>query len=364
MPTDPSCYVSGPTGPGAECLAVRDNRQQDRYQFRQVWSRSVTPPGSASVPIYGVLVQRQQLPHPECNMASGVSGYILLLDWDRSDPDITKHTVRTGFADFVRPEDMQDVLQNGMCFAEFMYSAPEYGLPEPGWEVKPVLARRRATDFTVEEVRGTVPEGEGVVYMDEEKGIAHGYSPLAYVVIFDLVNQLIAIPIRDVETRNLYNAPDNPNCQGVYRADKLDVNNQCASADPENAAWGCVDDACPGEGPNVTQGHFRIVDIEKVFNKTLNSTLCVTYMGQPEAVALGWANPSDTNWGNRCSKSPLWNPDDPVNGLPMGDWCSATNSEATRECHDSWRSVSYSAMQAFPVRDGACTPQGYPPIGG
>lgn len=380
-----ACYVAGePAGeePGRECLAVRSYSRatSTRIQYRQTWSRSVQPVGAAIDAIYAVLAQRGTLALPECNMRDGASGYMLLTDWDRSDPVITNQTVRTGFADFVSADRVHDVLQTGLCFAEFMYTDPTHGLDAPGWHVKPVLARRVAEDFRVPDdptvpthaadlqaLRARVPEGEGIVYIDEDGGTFHGYAPLAHVVIFDAIDTLIAIPIRDAETASRINDPEHPNCQGRYRGDVLDPNNPagtCASAVPTNPVWGCVSDdpaqpggCVPGEGPNLTRGHFRILDLEKVYNRTLSSTLCVTYMGAEAARAGGWSG----TWGNTCSGSPAWNPADPVNGIPLGDWCSETNSAATATCHDSWRSVSYSVSQAFPVQEGTCVPQGQTP---
>jgi hypothetical protein len=381
------CYVTGPDvkpgeEPGRECLAVRSYTRGERtpIQYRQTWSRSVKPEGAAIDAIYSILANRDALPLPECNMKDGASGYMLLTDWDRSDPDITKQTVRTGFADFVSADRAHEVLQTGLCFAEFMYSDPAHGLAAPGWHVKPVLARRVAEDFRVPDdpsspthtqdlqaLHARVPEGEGIVYIDEDAGTFHGYAPLAHVVIFDAIDTLIAIPIRDAETASRINDPVHPNCQGRYRGDVLDPNSAtpCASAAPSNPPWGCISDkpedpggCVPGEGPNQTRGHFRIVDLEMVFNRTLASTLCITYLGAEKARTLGWSDPA---WGNNCSGSPQWNPSDPVNGLPLGDWCTATNGPATADCHDSWRSVSYSVSQAFPVQAGTCVPQGQTP---
>jgi hypothetical protein len=381
------CYVAGADvtpgdEPGRECLGIvsYDRATSPRIQYRQTWSRSVQPVGAADPTIYVVLSQRGTLPLPECNMTNGASGYMLLTDWDRSDPVITNQTVRTGFANFVSAATVHEVVQTGLCFAEFMYSDPAHGLDAPGWHVKPVLARRVAEDFSVpadptspthaadlQALRARVPEGEGIVYIDEDAGTFHGYAPLAYVVIFDAIDTLIAIPIRDAETSSRVNDPVHPNCQGRYRGDAFDpIADQCTSAVPTNPVWGCVSDnpadpggCAPGEGPNLTKGHFRILDLEKVFNRTLASTLCVTYMGAQAAKDAGWSDPA--TWGNNCSGSPKWNPADPVNGLPPGDWCTATNGPATADCHDAWRSVSYSVSQAFPVQEATCVPQGQTP---
>jgi hypothetical protein len=43
-----------------------------------------------------------------------------------------------------------------------------------------------------------------------------------------------------------------------------------------------------------------------------------------------------------------------VAGLPMGDWCAATNSPATPECHDALRAIAYQVLQGFDVTDATC----------
>jgi hypothetical protein len=366
---DPICYVAGPQGPGNECMAVRDNSLADHVQFRQTWSRSVKPEGNTNPTVYAILSSRGHLPLPQCNTSWGTSGYILLTDWDRSNPDPLQQTLRTGFANFVA--DGVDAIQNGMCFAEFMYSDPTQGLPAPGWHVKPVTSKRRAADFTVEEVRGTVPEGEGTAFINESTGYIHGYSPLVYVLVFSAADRMIAIPIRDVEVKTQFN-DKNFNCVGRWRAEALNIEQKCQSAAAEDPPWGCVDDECPdfgcergdcpetGRAPSFTRGHFRIVELEQIYSGDLSATLCVTYPGQPWSVENGWAVERPEG-GVNCSGSAKWNPSDPVNGLPMGDWCSATNSPATSDCHDAWLSESYAALQAFPVQGESCLPQGATP---
>src|SRR5882724_4663835 len=57
-PTDPQCYVSGPSGPGAECLATGNHtglKDHGHLQFRQTWIYPTSPPGIATPEVYGVL---------------------------------------------------------------------------------------------------------------------------------------------------------------------------------------------------------------------------------------------------------------------------------------------------------------------
>ena len=38
----------------------------------------------------------------------------------------------------------------------------------------------------------------------------------------------------------------------------------------------------------------------------------------------------------------------------MGDWCAKTNSKATADCHDAYRSETFHAFQAFNVKSTFC----------
>jgi hypothetical protein len=95
-PTDPVCYGGdgrGPGGPGSECLANLDNTGKDIVQFRQTWSRVVSPVGNTTDIVYGILRERAQVELPGCYQ-TGKGGYIQMSSWDRTNKtDITQQTV-------------------------------------------------------------------------------------------------------------------------------------------------------------------------------------------------------------------------------------------------------------------------------
>jgi hypothetical protein len=179
-----------------------------------------------------------------------------------------------------------------------------------------------------------------------------------------------ALPMYAVETRWKFNDATF-NCMGRFRSDALSPDAGCGSnGRPDQPQWGCADDSnCPpgpdfgdpgttNAGPGYTTGFFLIVDLERAFDIALGQTFCVTYLGRPAQalVAEGWI--VETPDGLACRGAPKWNPDLPDDaGLPPGDWCSRTNAPATATCHDAYRSISYSASQAFKVLDGTCQVQ-------
>jgi hypothetical protein len=349
-PSDPICYPDGDkNAPGAECLASRDNRGKDRVQLRAVWTRTILPAANADDITYGFLKDKTELPLEQCNMG-GDSGYIQLFDWDRSSDDITEHTARVGYAGY--NGDGLSAIEDGLCFLDFMYSDPEHGWTDEV-HVKPSLARRVAEDFDIhdEAFRAMYKDAdEGVFYYDEETGSVHGFSPRAFLVIFEQEDDVFVVPAREAEIRGSFNDPDVMNCQGRYLADVLDPNEACQGKSQVEPAWGCVDDRCErGRGEVTTTTYFLIEELERVHVSLLNTTLCVSYMGQQKAIDEGWADPED--WGLNCSGSPRWQ----AGERPRGDWCSETNSPATEDCADAWASESVSVAAASNILSETCS---------
>jgi hypothetical protein len=69
-------------------------------------------------------------------------------------------------------------------------------------------------------------------------------------------------------------------------------------------------------------------------------------LGRTNAEASGWLSDD----GKSC-RSAQWDPQAPNNeGLPMGDWCAATNSPATATCHDAFRLHERTTFSATKVK--------------
>jgi hypothetical protein len=383
-PTDRSCYPSGaPGGPGSECLAQRDNSGEGRVQTASVWTGTLVRTAGGSSTVYDILRTRSAIDWPACGSPNGTGGLIRLFDWDRSNPDPLTHTVRFGHATYHKSPapgpPPSDLVRDGLCMAEFERSGADdpfgelalpagIGLSYP-WRIRPVVSKRVTADFTVSELfPDRIPEGEGRVFIDEASGYVHGYMPLAWFTLLDSRTSGFGLPIRHFEIKTQFN-DGTFNCAGRHRAESLELNRNCDSADQKNPPWGCEDDTrCPpagfdnvgvtgpGAGATFMKGFHMIVDLERVFSVSLGASLCVTYAGIPMAdgVAQGWA--AQTPEGYNCRGGSKWNPSLPNDdGLPMGDWCSRTNSPATPTCHDAYRSHYYSVERAFKIKDDTCS---------
>jgi len=366
-------------------LANVDNTGADVVQFRQTWIRNTTPRGNTTDVVYGVLRARSMLRLPECAMSSGNGGYIEIARWDRSNPDVTQQTLTTGYATYSESPPGQynarNVVSDGLCFADWQYRYdgpvtpfpveeidrsrwPKQALPQP-WSARPVVSRRVAQDFVLPVVDLGFGTPSAMFFVDEAKGYMHSFIPLTYLTLLDNASSGIAVPLHWVETKRQFNDLSF-NCLGRFRADRMFPENLCDTGlDQTNPQWGCVDDAsCPpaggfgtptsgAAGPIYTTAYVLIVDLEAVWSQTLQSTLCVSYPGTAQSETDGWSNP--TSWGRNCRGSPKWNPSLPDDvGLPMGDWCSRSNSPATATCHDAYRVETYSTAQAFKVRAESC----------
>jgi hypothetical protein len=384
----PECYPNGKNPSdysGAECFAQRDNTGADRWQFRQTQSISTRPPGNTDTNVAGILLARSGL-HSACGASGGIGGFIQLIDFDnKGDGDPANDVALTGFAAFV--QEQSDALARGLCFVEDDYDdanwrLPEIyvpsdwpkGLPPPKlmpWAVKPVRAARLTEDFDLKTDREAILErladdGEltragynGIFYVDEARGYMHGYSPLGYIVTHEVIalsttapTTYNAIPIREAEITTQLNDPAHPNCSGVFGANDLPTTCATSTGTP---AWSCSPGNCAKDvlGPTKVEGYFLTVEAEQVHIGLLNQTLCYRLpLPDPHE---GW--PIDANAAGQfaCRNNTKWRPSDPVSGIPPGDWCARTNSDATDDCHDAWKSVSYSTFQAFPIRvDETC----------
>lgn len=412
-PTDPSCY-SDPAkvqnSPGAECLAVRDNTGQPHIQMRQTWLRPITPKGNTIPIVYGNLNNYTNLDDPACRTPLGTSGYMQIIDFDLSDSDPTKNVSTVGYATYVTdtaaakkdglvmakmdaPGWTDKTLYNGAVMdfslpASQMTSSAGYpaGLPAPmpqPWTFQPTKAKRLANDFDLTNNKDRVtllkmfdtsdpasiarPENggfSGVFFYDGVKGYSHGFSPLAWQVIYDppatagsLPTSFILVPIREAETKATFNDPKHPDCVGRFRADGLDPSNNCKldysdPAKPPFQGWPGVDDTL-GEGSANVHGYFLITELEQIFSSVLQSTLCVSYPTSAKSITDGWATSSD----KRCRAPTNTNKWDPANnGIPMGDWCASTNSKSDANCHDAYSSVSFHSFSGFPIKLDSNTP--------
>jgi hypothetical protein len=401
FPTDSSCYLP-PDGTGHivgdECMAQRDNSvgKETRIQYRQTWGRPVSPIGLTNTAVYNILRTGASLPNPTC-YDSGTSGWIQLLDTDLSDPDdITKHTTRTGYANWV--SDYGAAKANGLCMIEATYIDPltaltaddmspmggwgnvppwPQGLPAPmpmPWNVRPTMLRRVIEDFTVADDRIRLlgdAEREGVdgfFYLDENTGYNHSYVVQSWTVVYVAADNYAATPIREIETVMRPNDPQERSCIGSFRGDDLrpDACDSTQATQPTNPQWGCPADepisgpislSCEaGQGPANIKGYFLITELEQVRSTTLDQTYCVLYPGRTPAEADGFAvvDPAFDARLVTCRQSDKWDPKEPVEGLPSGDWCAATNSPATPECHDAFRVENWQTFQGFPIRDQTC----------
>lgn len=369
-PTAMECYPLGNMHSGAECLARRDNATETRWQFRQTFSISTAPQGLVQSSIADILVARSELLDATCGASNAQGSFIQLIDFDTA-----ARTSRTGFAKLAATE-ADALAAGGLCMVEndayttdhalaAVYAPPANwpkGLPPPmamPWKVAPSNAVELDSDFTLPDQREALlgrlaPGGDldgkgGVFYFDKTRGYMHGYSPLTYIVNYDSATSYSAIPIREAEMTQWLNDPANPNCSGVVLGDNPALPDSCVG-DSSHRFWGCPPGDCASNeaGPTKIQGYFLIAEIEQIFNP-IGQTLCLLFGKQ----FPNWATPDNMS----CRSNPKWNALDPVNGLPQGDWCAATNQPAQGDCHDALQSVSFSTFQAFPIKDGTCAPE-------
>lgn len=379
---------------------ARIQNTKNHIQLRQTWINILSPKGNTIPIVLSTLNGYTQLEESACYTPTGASGYMQAIDLD-----LDAGVSNVGYVKYV--SSTQSAVADGLCFVDigkgvdsasqgwkdiadyaneknFDFSLPAdqmtpiegwpEGLPPPApqpWKMGPNRSKRLDTDFNLATDRVMLlkrlePTGDlgmagfdSVFYYDAATGTTHGYSPLSYQIIYDAPvmtgappSSFFLVPAREVELRYRNDNPDAPNCVGRFLPDNLDVASGCVASgvDMTKPAWGGIFDTKPGESDAHILSYFLITELEQVYSKVLQQTLCVSYPTAEVSQQAGWATATE----KRCRKSSQWNPKDPVNGIPMGDWCAATNGPATPQCHDAYRSDSYHAFQAFKIKSAHC----------
>ncbi len=292
VPTAAECYVSGPTGPGAECLAKHDNTGSDVWQGRITQITVKSPQKLAEKFVQEQIVDNGIFLNQADCRENGEGTFTWLFEFNK-----TTGKLKTGGG-----LPISDPKAGG-CWLN-MTSTP---LPIAPIEV----------DVTVD------PDGLGFS--------ATGID--VFVPIFatptDTTNPII-LPLHGVELSGKWN-DDSHNCIGKHNGAELDPILDCFPDTPNGQRlW---------TGGAVLKGHITIDEADQVFVEDLGSTLCVFLAG----VANWKGTASD------CKTSDKWK----AGERPPGDWCAATNSPADATCQDAWRLEADFGAAGFKI-NGDC----------
>jgi hypothetical protein len=222
LPTAEICYGNRPaSSPGNECLANIDNTGKSRVQFRQTWVRDIAPVGLTSPISADSRTWNTQIRLLEC-YSGGHGNEILISSWDRSNPDITRQTLTSGFASYASP----NVVDEGLCFAEFSYTysgqveSPAVAIDRwsnltdaQPWRVAPTVYHRVAADFAAETLFDGTAQGDSRVFIDENAGYMHAYTPRMLMATLTSPSSGVAVPMYAVETKWQFN-DSTFNCMG------------------------------------------------------------------------------------------------------------------------------------------------------
>lgn len=290
-PTSDACYVAGPEGPGAECLAKKDNSGEAVWQGRLTSIEVVKPDKLAQQFIQGAIIDNGvSLNQQECN-EGGEGTFTWLFQFDPS-----TNKLKTGGGLPVKDP------KAGSCFVTLTNTS----LPVGPIEVDVTID---GNNFSASGIDVNVP-----VFLTPD----------------DTTNALV-LPLHDVEFSGTFS--DDHNCIGRFNGDLLTPVNNCApdtSTTPPQRFW---------ENGGTLKGFITIEEADKVFVEELDSTLCVFLAGANE-----WKGSAKD-----CATSDNW-----IAGMrPDADWCSTTNAPADASCKDAWRLEGQFAGAAFQI-NGDC----------
>jgi hypothetical protein len=241
-PTSDACYVSGPSGPGAECLAKTDNTNKTKWQGR-LTGIEVKKPAKLALDFVqkAVIDNGVSLNQPEC-MESGEGTFSWLFEVD----SVTKKMRTGGSPPILDPKA-------GGCFI----TMTNLSLPVAPIEV----------DVTID-------------------GLSFSASGIdVYVPIFlepDNTTNAIVLPLHEVTINGTFN-DDSHNCIGRFKGDELLPEETCAGR-----AW---------ENGGDLNGYITVQEADQVFMDELGVTLCVWIAG----IGDGWKGTAGD-----CATSPNW----------------------------------------------------------
>ena len=292
VPKSDACYVAGPSGPGANCLAKFDNTGADVWQGRISQITVKAPDVLASKFVHDAILDRGiSLNQPEC-FEQGDGTFSWLFEFNK-----TTGKLRTGGG-----LPVKDPIAGG-CFLTLSTTA----LP-----IAPIT-----TDVTID------ADGLGFTASNIDVVVPIFNTP-------DSTDNPILLPLHAVELKGKF-SDDSHNCIGTHNGPTLDPSLSCRG------------DFNDGERPFTSgaslKGYIRIDEADKVFIEDLDTTLCVYLAGITK-----WNGPS-----KNCESSDIW-----IAGQrPEGDWCAATNTPADATCKDAWLLSADFSASAFKI-NGDC----------
>lgn len=291
-PKDDACFVAGPSGPGAECLAKQDNTGATKWQGRLTSIQVLKPERLAQEFVQKAIIDNGvSLNQSACN-EKGEGTFSWLFEFDSQ----TKKLKTGGGLPVTDPKA-------GGCFVSLATTS----LPVGPIEVDVTVD---GLSFTASGIDVNVP---------------------VFLTPTD-TSQAIVLPLHDVDFAGSFN-DESHNCIGKYNGDELDPLNSClpdTSIDPPQRLW---------KNGGTLYGYITIAEADAVFVEELGSTLCVFLAG-----AGDWKGTNDD-----CATSAKWQ----AGERPPGDWCSTTNAPADAACSDAWRLEGAFAAAAFPI-NGDC----------
>lgn len=288
MPTASECYVSGPHGPGAECMARIDNGNKTVWQGR-ISDLDVSAPAALKQQLVqtDVIDKGIDFNEPACNQ-SGLGAFNWLFEYDS-----VNKTLKTGGGPPVKDPTQGD------CYAIIPNSK------NPALSIGPqtVSVTVNGNQFSASNIDVVVP---------------------IYAKATDTTPSIL-LPLHKVQLQGTWS--DDHDCIGSYDAASLSTSNNCEAQYPKRA-W---------KTGGSLSGYILTTEADQVTIPQLNmTTLCVLLAG----VGTSWDGPSGS-----CASSTAWK----SGQRPKGDWCSTSNSPATASCSDAYHLQANFAAQAFKV---------------
>lgn len=314
VPTAAECYgPGGPGGPGAECLAKADNTGADTIQLR-VSQLQVSAPDALAGPFMqdAIITKKTTLTEPTC-FQNGDAQFNTLFDFDTK-----SMTVKAGGG---VPQALIGPTTDGTCFASFTDQ-------QSGIKIGPISAPFTMNGNDVEAIfdagsKMTPPQPDLVIpiYLDNK------------------LDQYVLLPLHEVDVKATLSADHN--CVGAYRGNDLKVSDSCLPAQGQ-FAW---------TNNGSYTAYVTVAESDTVMVQSLGYSLCVLLSGDVakwKGTKVDCGVDPATGAKVSCAKCE-GSPGFQASGaLPVGDWCSTTNTAGG--CNDAFHLVTKFAASAIQIK--------------
>ncbi len=314
VPTAAECYgPGGPGGPGSECLAKADNTGADTIQLRFSQLEVAAPTALAGPFMQDAIITKKTTFNQANCFQNGLGQFNTLFEFDTK-----AMTVKAGGG---VPQALIGPPADGTCFASFTDAQSKI-------QIGP---QETAFTMTGNDVHAIFDAGSKMTPPQPDLVIP--------IYLDDKLDQYVLLPLHEVDVTATLS--DDHNCVGAYRGNELSVADSC-NPKQGDFAW---------TNGGAFNAYVTVTESDTVMIQSLGYSLCVLLSGdvakwKGDNVDCGVDAATGKSVTCAVCKGSKGYTD--TGALPVGDWCSTSNSEGG--CNDAFHLETKFAASAIPIK--------------